>query len=388
MFFFWSFATGGLWVVRPLFAYETGGTFLLVALISSVSAMPRVIVGPLTGYLTDRYGRLPFIVLGSVISIVAMVGDFFIDRYYQFLLLEVLGGIGISAWMTSANILMADSTQVATRGRAVAVREISSRVGLLLGPMVAGFIGLAFGLRYIFLFIAAAKLVVIVITVLWIKETHERRAGVSFKLGSLFRWHVDVSMFRTRAFLALSIGTMALGLVIGGTGVFRTLFPAHMREAVGLDEAQIGFLISLSGLLALLGSMPVGMASDRFGRKRPLILGLLLTGVATYLMSGSLEFTGAAIAVIVFGLAEAMGNGTIQVYAMDLAPEERRGEFIGVWFLFMTMGQITGPLVIGLIADRAGFAPAFTVVTVMLVVGAIMVGIFGKETAGRGAEKT
>ena len=35
MFFFWGFGTGGLWFVRPLFAFETGGTFLLVALMSS-----------------------------------------------------------------------------------------------------------------------------------------------------------------------------------------------------------------------------------------------------------------------------------------------------------------------------------------------------------------
>ncbi|MXY58926.1 MAG: hypothetical protein F4Y96_00025, partial [Chloroflexi bacterium] len=52
MFFFWGFGTGGLWLVRPLFAYELSESFLLVALVSAVSAAPRSFTGPLTGYLT------------------------------------------------------------------------------------------------------------------------------------------------------------------------------------------------------------------------------------------------------------------------------------------------------------------------------------------------
>ena len=158
MFFFWAFGTGGLWLVRPLFAYETGGTFLLVAVVSSVSAMPRLLTGPLTGYLTDRFGRKPFVVIGSLLHIVAMVSDFFVDSYIPFLLLEIVGGIGISVWMTSANVLMADSTRIETRGRVVAVRETSSRVGLLLGPAAAGAIGALFGISMVVLVHCVVKM--------------------------------------------------------------------------------------------------------------------------------------------------------------------------------------------------------------------------------------
>ena len=42
--------------------------------------------------------------------------------------------------MTASNALMADYTQLATRGRAVALRQTSSRAGTLMGPMVAGLV--------------------------------------------------------------------------------------------------------------------------------------------------------------------------------------------------------------------------------------------------------
>jgi MFS family permease len=381
MYFFWAFGTGGLWLVRPLFAYETGGTFLLVAVISSVSAMPRLVTGPLTGYLTDRFGRKPFVIIGAFLHVVAMTADFFVDSYLPFLLLEIVGGIGISVWMTSANVLMADSTRTETRGRVVAVREISARVGLLLGPAFAGVIGAVFGLKYIFFFIAITKVIVIIVTVLWIKETRRARKEASAPGKSAGgKRRIDFAMFRTRAFLALAIGTFTVSMVGGGTGVFRTLFPPHATEVAGLSSGQIGLLLAIAGGVALAATMPAGFITDRYGRKRALLFGLFVTASAVYAMTLGASFAFAAIAVTLFGLSEAFGWGTMQVYAMDLAPEEKRGAFLGVWGLFMNLGQIIGPLVIGTLADVYGFKLAFTVVAVMLLVGATMVFAFGKET--------
>ena len=385
MYFFWGFGTGGLWLVRPLFAYETSdGSFLLVALISAVSALPRLVTSPLTGYLTDRFGRKPFVVLGSVLHIVAMVSDFFVDSYLPFLLLEVVGGIGISIWMTSANILMADNTRTETRGRIVAVRETSSRIGLLIGPAIAGVIGAVFGLRYIFFFIAACKVVVIVITVLWIKETRARRAAATTPRRPGFSLpHLDFAMFRTRGFLALAAGTFAVSMVGGGTGVFRTLFPPYTKDAIGLGQGEIGLLLSVAAGIALASTIPAGLSTDRLGRKRTLIVGMLTTALAVYVMGAGGTIVFAAISVVMFGLSEAFGWGTMQVYAMDLAPENKRGAFLGVWGFFQVLGQIAGPLLIGVLADGYGFQLAFTVATGILVAGAVMVLIFGPETRRR-----
>ena len=386
MFFFWGFGTGGLWLARPLVAYQVGGSFLLVALVSAASAAPRVIAGPVAGYLTDRFGRRPFIVLGAVLHIVALVGQFSSESYIGFLLLEVVGGTGIAVWMTSSSALLADSTEVETRGRVVALRASASRAGVLAGPVVGGIVASLLTLRHVFLFIALTKLIVIAITLLLIRERRRRpepgvRPGV--RLGALPRWRmpkVDLSMYRTRAFLALSIGAMAVGGVLGGTGAFRTLFPVQAAEGAGLGEVGIGNLIAIAGLLALAASFPAGMAADRIGRKRPLIFGLLGAALGVWLMADMSSFGTALLAVAVFGTAEAFATGTIMVYAMDLAPEDRRGAFLGAWQLSMNVGQMAGPLAIGAIADARGFPAAFATVAVALVVGAAMIAVLGTET--------
>ena len=387
MFFFWAFGTGGLWLVRPLFGYQLGGTFLLVALISSISAAPRLVTGPVTGYLADRFGRRPFVVIGSILHIIAMGLDFFVQDYIYFFLLEIVGGIGIAVWMTSANALMADATTTESRGRAVAVREVSVRTGLLVGPLVSGLIAGTLGLRYVFLFIAATKVVVIVVTVLWMRELRQPRAPKPVQAGPRRgRRLPDLTMFRNRDFVALGVATIGFGLVVGGTGVFRTLFPVQTEIVAGLSKVQIGNLIAIAGFFALAGSLPAGFVADRWGRKWLLFTGLLLTGVATYLMSGTTGFMSALVAVIVFGVAEAIGTGTLQVYAMDLAPVDRRGAYLGVWSLYTNVGQITGPLLIGGLADLFSFRTAFVTVAVILSVSALLLAMLGKETAKREEE--
>jgi MFS family permease len=387
VFFSWSFGTGALWLVRPLFAYEIGGSFFAVALISATSAMPRLLMGPLSGYLSDRWGRRLFVLIGSSLGTIALTTDFFVNAYWQFLMLEVVVGTGIALYMTSSNLLMADATRTATRGRAMGVRQVSSRMGNLLGPVVAGGIAAAFGLRYVFLFIALTKVAVFLVTFFWIRDMRPERAKVSPTAtegqGSKRRLP-DLSMFRNRSFFTLAAVTLALGLVNGGTGVFRTLFPPQMEIVAGVSESQIGLLIAVAGLTGLLVSVPVGIVSDRYGRKRLMVVGLLITAVATYLMAITIGFASAMIAVVVFGVAEAIGQGTMQVYAMDLAPVERRGAFIGVWTLFTSIGQVTGPLIVGTVADVWGFTTAFVTVVIFLVLAAFLMAVFGKETR-RGA---
>ncbi len=381
MFFFWGFGTGGLWLVRPLFAYELSESFLLVALVSAVSAAPRTFTGPLTGYLTDRFGRKWFIILGAVIHISALIGQFLSTTYVSFFLMELLAGLGIGTWMTASNALMADYTEVATRGRAVALRQVSSRTGTLIGPAIAGVIAFSTDLRAVFLFIAACKVAVIIVTLLWVRDSRRAARPAPERTPSVgIRQRLNLAMFWSRAFFALVIATFSVNLVAGGTGIFRTFFPVQGANAAGLDEARVGILIAVSGILALGAAIPAGIANDRIGRKLTLIFALLAMSGAVWMMSGLSGFETALLAVLAFGFAEAFGTGTTQVYAMDLAPDNRRGAFLGVWSLSMIAGQVIGPIVIGSVADNAGFQAAFITVSGFLVVAGLMVAVFGVET--------
>ena len=159
-----------------------------------------------------------------------------------------------------------------------------------------------------------------------------------------------------------------------------TLFPIASKEVGGLDPAQIGTLVAIASTITLLFSLPNGVLVDRWGRKRSLVPGLVLAGGAAALLALVVDFHTALQAAVVFGLAQAMTQGANQTYAMDLAPEDRRGAFLGMWSSFQSFGAFIGPLSVGIIVEVYGFSAAFYSVAVVMVLAGLAMGMFGPET--------
>src|SRR5438874_389577 len=98
-FFLWSFGTGAINLARPLFASSFGVPIFLVTLISSTNSAASLISGPLTGYLMDRFGRKPILMVGLAIRTVSLIAEFYADSYVAYILLEFFGSLGVQVWV-------------------------------------------------------------------------------------------------------------------------------------------------------------------------------------------------------------------------------------------------------------------------------------------------
>lgn len=380
-FFLWSFGTGANQLARPLFAASFGVPLALVALVTSSNSLAHLVTGPVTGYAMDRWGRKPMLIIGLVVRGVSLLLEFYTTSYPQYLALEFIGGIGVAMFTTGATILVADLSVRENRGRALAVRSMSSRLGAIAGPMVGAALAAAFDLRAIFLFNAASKVVILAI-VLWLigetrpetaTETGQRRHGLALDLLG--------AMFMNRPFLAIAAATFAISMM--QQGLFAAIFPVYVTRSVGLSAPDVGTLITVAATMSLLVSLPNGYIVDLFGRKSTLVPGLGVLAVASYLLATSGDHASVVAMVLVYGLGEGMCLGASQAYAMDLAPEDRRGSFLGVWSLLQNVGGITAPLLIGLVAEQFGYGPAFTAVAVTLLGVAAVMWAFAPDTAAR-----
>jgi MFS family permease len=388
-FFLWGFGTGALWMVRPLTAFDLGGSVFLVGLVAAFSAAPRMFGAPLAGRLADRVGRRPIVVAGALFHGAAVAGQAYATSYVPFLLLEFVSGFGVAVWVTGSSALLADFTRASNRGRGVALRNTSMRLGILMGPAAGGLVAALFDLQAVFLFIAATKVGVIIISWFLIAETRqpstpEAPDGVGVEpshdeAGKRWLRMPDLKIFKTKDFITLSVVTLALGLVTAGPGAFRTFFPVQAQE-VGLSVADIGSMISVSGLAAMLVALPVGAMVDMRGRKPLLVVGLGILALSLYLILGMDGLVVATVVAVAFGIGEVVGTNTNQTYAMDLAPPEQRGYFLGSWQATMNVGQLIGPLIVGGIATQFSLPTAFAIIASVLVASGVYVAVFGRET--------
>jgi MFS family permease len=276
---------------------------------------------------------------------------------------------------------MADLTTVENRGRVLAARSLSSRIGGIAGPFVAAAIGVAFGLRAIFLFNTVTKLIMLVILLRLIRETRPESARVMNREGTGVSWRTRMAMFLTRPFMLLMLVTLTQSMM--SQGIFMAIFPVYLQDNLGFNTQAIGNLLTLAGAATLIVTFPNGILVDIYGRKRTLVPGLLFYALSAVLLTLVGDFSMAVAMVLVFGLADGVAMGSSQAYVIDMAPEGQRGAFIGSWSFFSGMGGVIAPLLVGLVAGGAGYGWAFLMVAASLVVSGIVMGLYGPDFGGR-----
>lgn len=308
--------------------------------------------------------------------------SFFATSYPQFLLFEFLGSVGLSIWTTSSTIVVADVSSSINRGRAVALRTSSQRLGNMIGPIIAGFLGQTFGLRSIFLINGFGKFGAFLIFLFMIRESRPEStatAAASSRRPSIIPRLKDLQEFLTWPVLIVLFVTMAIHLVSGG-GSFEVLFPIHAKNNAGFSTLEIGQMVSILSLATFLISIPNGVLMDKLGRKASLLPGMIILAAASFTLANVNSYWGILMAIVLLGLGDGMCQGTSQVLSMDLAPEERRGAFLGVWAFLSSLTGIAVPLVIGSYGEWAGTVNAFIGIAAVLMIAAPVMGLFGPET--------
>ncbi len=133
--------------------------------------------------------------------------------------------------------------------------------------------------------------------------------------------------------------------------------------------------------LAATVSAPImGMLADRFGR-RPVVL----VSLAAYVMAftGYLLASSALAFVILRGAAGALTAGLMPAamsMVADLAPEQRRGQWIGILSGGASVGWIAGPILGGLLYDRWGYVTAMLISITMATLALVTAAIGIRET--------
>jgi MFS family permease len=383
-FFMWSFGSGAIQLARPLYAFQITDSIFLVSVMVSITGVARIVAGPLTGWLTDRFGRKPLILLGAGLRGAGSIGQYYTDSYVVFIALEFIAQGGVAIFITSIGVMISDVTTRENRGRFLAVRTLSGRFGAVAGPATGGLIATLFELRHIFLFDSITKFAIVIVVLVLIRESRpsvDLLAQKPSEASAPAPTRFGLRSFANSTFLALGAATIA-GAVLQ-QGVTFSVLPVHAYDTVGISPGTLGGLVSIAAMLGMLVAYPNGIISDRYGRKWSLAPGLLLLAFGTVLLAVSPTYAALVLAMAAFGMGEGMTIGTTQAFVMDLAPEQGRGTFLGLWSLVRSTASVAVPLVIGGLYETAGPEAAFLAAGAWLAMSAILIIAVAHETAGR-----
>src|SRR3954447_17825800 len=138
-------------------------------------------------------------------------------------------------------------------------------------------------------------------------------------------------------FAATLLGFFAVGAVL-------PILPRYVRGPIGSGDLAVGVVVGAFAFTAVVGRPVGGRMADATGRRRVVVAGLLITSAAGLLYLLPLGVGGLVFARLVLGIGDGWVFTAGATWIVDLAPESRRGQAIGMFGLAVWGGLAFGPV--------------------------------------------
>lgn len=178
--------------------------------------------------------------------------------------------------------------------------------------------------------------------------------------------------FWTKNFTMLTLANLLMAIAFY---FMLPILPLYLVERLVVSKSEVGIILSLYTIAALIIRPFIGWAIDEYGRKGIYLLAFLLFSlsfIAYPLASGVLLFLGIRFAHGIFWGALTTTSSTI---AVDIIPPSRRGEGIGIFGLSMTIGMAIGPMIAILITGESRFVLLFVTTICISFIGFLLASI-------------
>lgn len=339
---------------------ELGAGELGVGLAMAVFAATAICARPVIGHLIERFGRRSVMIGGSLLAggagfLCSTAGDL-----GSFLAFRAVAGVGEAALFVGAATLIADLSPPERRAEGASYFSVAVFGGLGVGPILGdavlgdGRYGMAFLVASVFACLAAVLSVAAPRSV-----AMDDGAGV----GELPARR-GLSRFIHPAAVAPGL-VLACG--IAGFATFSAFLPEHARD-VGF--AGSGALFAVYSLVCLALRFAGARLPERLGVRRAAMiafstLAVALGGLALFPAAWALWLSAAGI-----GVASAFLYPSLMAHTINSVDERERPIAISSFTMFFEVGNISGGLVFGLIAELATKRAAFGAAVALCALGA------------------
>ena len=340
-----GFGGGLISAYVSLYFVELGGSPITLGLMTAMASMIGCVMFLLGGIIADYYGRRRIMVLTAFYSVFFPSLYAFIQDWRLFAALSVVAAFG-SISNPASHALVADSISPEKRTTGIASLQVISSLPVTVAPLIGGWLiqnyGLLDGFRLACTYTAATAFISAFIVFLFLKETLRRgpTAKSIFSNPSKLR---DAMKFPRPLPTSLKALMLSYALVAFANGAVGSYYILYASSVIGLTPMEWAPIASLQ-LLGTTLKIPGGWFSDKFGKRKIMIVSVLTCAPCTILFTLSRSFLQAlavALLLIVTGIYYAPAYEALQA---DLTPRTRRGRITGLWQLSSSLSAASGTL--------------------------------------------
>jgi len=323
-----SFGGGFTSTYVSLYFIELGGNPLTLGLMASIALLVQSVMLLLGGFIADYYGRRRIMVLTAFYGVFFPLLYAVVRDWRLFAALSIIAALGAVS-NPASYAMVADSIPPEKRTTGIASLQVVSSLPVTVGPLIGGWLiqnhGLLDGFRLACVYAAATAFASALIVFLFLKET--LRPRLAAKSSFLNRFMKPPGPLAT----SLKALMVSYALVMFANGAVGQYYVIYANRVIGLTPLEWGVIASLQLLLLSVLKVPGGWFSDRFGKRRVMIVSVVTCAPCTILFTLSRSFVEAlivALLLIVTGIYYAPAHEALQA---DLTPRMMRGRITALW---------------------------------------------------------
>lgn len=339
-----------------------GESHLVINTVMTLDNLSALFLLPFFGMISDkthtRIGkRMPYIICGTALSVIfmLMLPLAFSLRNIPLFFVGIVGVlISTSIYRSPAVALMPDVTPKPFRSKGNAVINLMGTIGIMVVYILIFLIGGEENYGKLFIIIAAFMLVSVV--VMWLnidenklvaamppeEETEEERVN---KLNTGVKVHASVRKSLIFLFISVFLWFMAYSAI-------ETNYSRYAISIWGLSEKLYILPMLFGSIIAIVSFLPIGTLSQKFGRRRTIIVSLIILFISVFL--STFITTHSPLLYIIFalvGITWAAINVNSYPMVVEMSKGADVGKYTGLYYTFSMAAQIATPLVTGLIFD-------------------------------------
>ncbi len=353
-----------LWVAVILAPHQSWAP-LAVSGLMLAATLPYVIIGPLAGVFVDRWDRrrtmlamdilralliLLLLPLSGVLQVPFLpTGEVAPETKLGITCVVVFLASTCTQFFTPARVaLTGDLVEEPQRVRASSMEQITQSLTMIVGPLLAPPLLLAFGLQWALL-INASSFLLSWCTVALVRTPADTRNVQLKQAGSLrreFRDGLGFS-FGHRVIRALVI-TLLIGML--GVGAFNALYVFFFFQNLHAPATIIGLVDAIFGVGIVLGAICTGLFTQYLSLERVLVFAGIIAGGAFVALACTTNMVTALFFIALTGVCQGGLGVALWPMVLKVTPRELVGRVSAVFNTIPTLAELLGAVLAGYLA--------------------------------------
>jgi MFS family permease len=349
--FFMDVSSEMIYPLIPLFLSNILGiNKSVIGLIEGIAESTASLLKVFSGWFSDRIGNRKWLMAaGYGISTLSRPIVAFATGWHHVMGSRFMDRFGKGVRTAPRDAIIAESTEKTHLGRAFSFHRSLDTMGAVVGPAIAFFLLGIFlnDYRKVFWLSMIPGAIAVLLIILFITEkkkvyiAHSERPKLTLKH---FDWRFK--------FFVLIATIFAIG---NSSDVFLIL----RAQQTGIPTVMIPVVYLLFNLIYSLSAIPAGIAADRFGRKRVILLGFILFSVLYYGFAIAKDTTAIWVLFGFYGLFMGLTEGIQKAFLATIIPPDFKATAFGVYNTAVGLAMFPASLIGGWLWDNVSPAATF-----------------------------